>query len=53
MLDAADDFADPSSRNQTEELKPAAQKADIIDNTSVQHASESEDDDDGFGNQGN
>jgi hypothetical protein len=53
MVNADDDFANPSSRNQTEELKQAAQLADVLDNTSVQHASESEDEDGGFGSKGN
>jgi hypothetical protein len=53
MVNADDDFANPSSRNQTEELRQAAQLANVLDNTSVQHASESEDEDDGFGSKGN
>jgi hypothetical protein len=49
MINADDDFTTPSSPNQREELKQAAQTADVLDNTSVQHALESEDDE--FGNQ--
>jgi hypothetical protein len=47
IMDADDDYADPSSRNQTEVLKQAASTANVVDNSSVQQASESEDEDDG------
>ena len=47
IMDADDDYADPSSRNQTEVLKQAASSANVVDNSSVQQASESEDEDDG------
>jgi hypothetical protein len=47
IMDADDDYADPSSPNQTEVLKQAASTANVVDNSSVQQASESEDEDDG------
>jgi hypothetical protein len=51
MLDADDDFTKTASPNQTEELKSPAQLLDVVDDTSVQHAPRSEDDDDLFGNE--
>jgi hypothetical protein len=47
IMDADDDYADPSSPNQTEVLKQAASTANVVDNSSVQQASESEEEDDG------
>ena len=48
--DADDDYTNTASPNQTEELKSPAQLLDVVDNTSVQHAPESEEEDDFFGN---
>jgi hypothetical protein len=53
MVNADDNFTKPSNRNQTEELKPAAQDADVVDSGSDEHASASEDDDNQFGSLGN
>jgi hypothetical protein len=53
MVNAADDFTKPPCRKQAEKLIPAAQKADVVDTTSVQHASGSEDEDNDLGNEGN
>jgi hypothetical protein len=49
--DADDDYTNTASPNQTEELKSAAQVADVVDNTSVQHAPGGVEEDDFFGNQ--
>jgi hypothetical protein len=51
MVNADDDFANPSSRNPTEELKLAAQLTDVVHNSDDEHVSGSDDDDDQFGNQ--
>jgi hypothetical protein len=53
MVNAADDFAKSSSRDKTEELKPAAQNANVVDSASEEHALGIDDDDDQFGNQRN
>jgi hypothetical protein len=49
MVDAEDDLAVLPNRKQTEVLKPAAQPDNVLDSSSDQPASDSEDDDDKFG----
>jgi hypothetical protein len=49
MVDAEDDLAVLPCRKQTEVLKPAAQPENVLDSSSDQPASDSEDDDDKFG----
>jgi hypothetical protein len=50
IMDADDDYANPSNPNQTEELKQAASTADVVDNSENEQKSDGDNEDDEFGN---